>query len=188
MTDLHEIGVVCGLEGIEATLEEAKQTDLSLYFVVPSHVPFSPNMETSGGQFDASIIARALDREDAVGLSEIVAPYVVMGYPDLLEAMELTRLQNKSLQGHLPEASGPALDTCLALGVNTDHECLHAEEALERIRKGCHVMMREGSAARNMPDLIKILTEHHLDSTLCSIVTDDLHTSMWWTGGILMIL
>jgi len=176
MTDLHEIGVVCGLEGIEATLEEAKKTDLSLYFVVPSHVPFSPNMETSGGQFDASIIARALQREDAVGLSEIVAPYVVMGYPDLLEAMEMTRSLNKSLQGHLPETSGAALDTCLALGVNTDHECLHTEEALEKIRKGCHVMMREGSAARNLPDLVKIITEHHVDSTLCSIVTDDLHT------------
>ena len=176
MTDLHEIGVVSGLEGIEATLEEAKQTDLSLYFVVPSHVPFSPNMETSGGQFDASIIGKALQREDAVGLSEIVAPYVVMGYPDLLEAMEMTQRAGKSLQGHLPETTGQALDTCLGLGVATDHESLSAEEALEKIRKGCHVMMREGSAARNLPDLSKLITEHHVDSTLCSIVTDDLHT------------
>lgn len=176
MTDLHEIGVVSGLEGIEATLEEAKQTDLSLYFVVPSHVPFSPNLETSGGQFDASIIGRALQREDAVGLSEIVAPYVVMGYPDLLEAMEMTQRAGKSLQGHLPETTGQALDTCLGLGVSTDHESLSTEEALEKIRKGCHVMMREGSAARNLPDLSKLITEHHVDSTLCSIVTDDLHT------------
>lgn len=176
MTDLHEIGVVSGLEGIEATLEEAKQTDLSLYFVVPSHVPFSPNMETSGGQFDASIIGRALQREDAVGLSEIVAPYVVMGYPDLLEAMEMSQKAGKSLQGHLPETTGQALDTCLGLGVETDHESLSTEEALEKIRKGCHVMMREGSAARNLPDLSKLITEHHVDSTLCSIVTDDLHT------------
>ncbi len=176
MTDLHEIGVVSGLEGIEATLEEAKQTDLSLYFVVPSHVPFSPDMETSGGQFDASIIGKALQREDAVGLSEIVAPYVVMGYPDLLEAMEMTQRAGKSLQGHLPETTGQALDTCLGLGVSTDHESLSTEEALEKIRKGCHVMMREGSAARNLPDLSKLITEHHVDSTLCSIVTDDLHT------------
>ena len=176
MTDLHEIGVVSGLEGIEATLEEAKQTDLSLYFVVPSHVPFSPNLETSGGQFDASIIGRALQREDAVGLSEIVAPYVVMGYPDLLEAMEMSQKAGKSLQGHLPETTGQALDTCLGLGVETDHESLSTEEALEKIRKGCHVMMREGSAARNLPDLSKLITEHHVDSTLCSIVTDDLHT------------
>ena len=176
MTDLHEIGVVCGLEGIEATLEEAKQTDLSLYFVVPSHVPFSPNMETSGGQFDASIIDKALQREDAVGLSEIVAPYVTMGYPDLLEAMEMTQKAGKSLQGHLPETTGQALDTCLGLGVVTDHESLSTEEALEKIRKGCHIMMREGSAARNLPDLSKLITEYKVDSTLCSIVTDDLHT------------
>jgi len=152
MTDLHEIGVVSGLEGIEAVLEEAKSTDLKLYFVVPSHVPFAPDLETSGGEFNAAIIEKALQREDAVGLSEIVAPYLLMGYPDLLKAIDLTRKAGKSLQGHLPETNGPALDACIAAGVSTDHESLHAHEALERIRKGCHVMMREGSVARSLQE------------------------------------
>jgi adenine deaminase len=176
MTDLHEIGIVSGLQGIEAVLEEAKETDLKLWFVVPSHVPFAPDLETSGGEFDSTIIKKALEREDAVGLSEIVAPYLVMGYPDLMKAIDLTLQAGKSLQGHLPETTGTALDACIAAGVSTDHESLHAHEALERIRNGCHVMMREGSAARNMPECLKIITENKVDTTLCSIVTDDLHT------------
>ncbi len=176
MTDLHEIGVVSGLEGIEAVLDEAKKTDLGLYFVVPSHVPFAPNLETSGGTFDAKIIEKALQREDAVGLSEIVAPYLINGFPELIKAIEATRNANKSLQGHLPETSGVGLDACIAAGVETDHEALEAKEALEKLRKGLHVMMREGSAAHNLPECIKIITENNVDTTNCSIVTDDLHT------------
>jgi adenine deaminase len=176
MTDLHEIGVVSGLAGIEAILDEAKATDLGVYFVVPSHIPFAPNLETSGGIFDAEIIAKALQRSDAVGLSEIVGPYLVNGYPELLKSIDIATSRGKSLQGHLPDIKGTALDLCIAAGVSTDHECLAKAEALERIRKGCHVMMREGSAARNLKDCMKIITEDHVDSTLCSIVTDDLHT------------
>ena len=77
MTDLHEIGVVGGLEAIEAVLKEAEETDLKLYFIVPSHVPFAPNLETSGGHFNPEIIKKALQRKDAVGLSEVVGPYAV---------------------------------------------------------------------------------------------------------------
>ena len=70
MTDFHEIGVVSGLEGILAVLKEAEATDLKVYFIVPSHVPFAPNLETSGGKFDPEIIRKALQHKDAVGLSE----------------------------------------------------------------------------------------------------------------------
>ena len=75
MTDLHEVGVVSGLEGIEAILKEAEATDLKIYFVVPSHVPFSPNLETSGGHFNPEIIRKALKRPDAVGLSDVWTLY-----------------------------------------------------------------------------------------------------------------
>jgi adenine deaminase len=176
MTDLHEIGVVAGLEGIEAVLEEAKATDLRLYFVVPSHVPFSPNLETSGGSFNPAIIARALERPDAVGLSECVGPYILAGFPDLLESMGMALARGKSLQGHLPDLKGPALNACLAAGVTTDHESLGGEDALARLRAGCHLMMREGSAARNMQDCLKAVLDNKLDTSRVSIVTDDLHT------------
>ena len=101
LTDLHEVGVVGGLEAIEAVLEEAETTDLKLYFVVPSHVPFSPNLETSGGSFNAEIIKKALDRQDAVGLSEVVGPYVLAGFPDLLESIDETLARGKTVHGHL---------------------------------------------------------------------------------------
>jgi adenine deaminase len=176
MSDMHEVGVVAGMEAIEAVLDEARATDLKIYFVVPSHVPFASGLETSGGIFDSEIIERALTRPDAVGLSEIVAPYLLQGFPDLIKAMEIAASTGKSLQGHLPEMKGSAMNTCMAAGVSTDHESLGTEDAIERLRVGCHLMMREGSAARNMTECLKAITEHKLDSTMCSIVTDDLHT------------
>lgn len=176
MTDLHEIGVVSGLEGIEAVLEEAEATDLKLYFIVPSHVPFSPNLETSGGSFNPSIIKKALARPDAVGLSECVGPYILAEFPDLLESMDMTLAAGKTLQGHLPEMQGPAMNACLAAGVTTDHESHCGEDVIARLRGGCHLMMREGSCARNMPTLLKAVLENQLDTSMVSIVTDDLHT------------
>lgn len=175
MADMHEVGVVGGLEAIEAVLEEAEITPLKIYFVVPSHVPFCGELETSGGTFNAETIRKAFQRKDAVGLSEIVGPYLLMGNEELLAGMNITKENGKSLQGHLPDIKGPALQYCLASGVSTDHESLGTEDALERIRLGCHVMMREGSAARNLQDCIKIITEKNLDPTMCSIITDDLH-------------
>lgn len=177
MTDLHEIGVVAGLEGIEAVLEEAEATDLKLYFVVPSHVPFAPNLETSGGHFNPEIIKKALERKDAVGISEVVGPYILNGFPELMESMDhVNHMPGKTCQGHLPDMEGPALNTCLAAGVTTDHESLSGEDALGRLRNGCHLMIREGSAARNMADCIKPILEQKLDTSRVSIVTDDLHT------------
>lgn len=176
MADMHEVGVVGGLEAIEAVLDEAQETDLKIYFVVPSHVPFAPGLETSGGIFDSEVIERAFNRDDAVGLSEIVAPYLLQGNTELIKAMEIASNRGKSLQGHLPHMNGPAMNACISAGVSTDHESLSTEDAIQRLRAGCHLMMREGSAARNMVECLKAITEHKLDSTMCSIVTDDLHT------------
>lgn len=176
MADMHEIGVVGGLEAIEAVLSENEITDLKIYFLVPSHVPFAPALETSGGAFDSEIIKKALDRPDAVGLSECVGPYITNRFTDLLQSMDYTLSQGKSLQGHLPDMEGAKLNTCIAAGVSTDHESLSAEDAVARLRAGCHLMIREGSAARNFRDCIKPILENHLDTSRVSIVTDDLHT------------
>lgn len=176
MTDLHELGVVGGLEAIEAELEENEATDLKVYFVVPSHVPFSPSLETSGGVFDTEIIRKALERPDAVGLSECVGPYILNRFPDLLNSMDYALSKGKSLQGHLPDMTGANLNTCLAAGVSTDHESLGAEDALAKLRAGCHLMIREGSAARNLNDCLKAVLDNGLDTSRVSIVTDDLHT------------
>lgn len=177
MTDLHEIGVVGGLEAIEAVLKEAEDTDLKLYFIVPSHVPFAPNLETSGGHFNPEIIKKALQRKDAVGLSEVVGPYVIGGLPELMDSLDMVNaMPGMTNQGHLPDMTGPALNVCLAAGVTTDHESLSADDAVARLKNGCHLMIREGSAAQNMADCIKPILEQHLDTSRVSIVTDDLHT------------
>ena len=129
MTDLHEIGVVSGLEGIEAIIEENEITDLNMFFVVPSHVPFSPLLETSGGVFNAEIIKKALDREDAVGISEVVGHYILAGFPDLLDSIDAVKKPGLVAAGHLPDMKGPALNACLAAGVNNDHEALDGQIA-----------------------------------------------------------
>lgn len=176
MTDLHEIGVVSGFEGIEAVIEENEATDLHLYFVVPSHVPFSPALETSGGRFDAKIIREALQRPDAVGISEVVGHYVLAGFPDLLESMDyVNKTPGLSNQGHLPDMTGPTLNACLAAGVTTDHEALDGPQILERLRNGCHAMLRESSAARTLSDQLKSIVGSDIDTSRLSIVTDDLH-------------
>ena len=172
-TDLHEIGVVAGIEGIYAALEEGKSTPLKYYFVVPSHIPFSPGLETSGGSIDAGIIKEALKREDAVGLSEVVSAYVAMGLPDLQESMAETRRQRKILAGHAPETRGPAWNAFVASGVTNDHEALDGEEVLLRVRSGVHAMLRHNLIVPTLPPLLKAVTDHRLDTRLVSLVTDD---------------
>ncbi len=183
MTVLHELGVVGGLEAIEAVLEEAETTDLKLYFVVPSHVPFSPNLETAGGQFNTEIIKGALNRPDAVGLSECVGMNIVAGFPELLASCDETMKRGMSLQGHLPDMEGAMLNTCIAAGVSTDHEALNGKEVVDRLRAGCSVMMREGSSARSLTELLKPILENKLDTSNVSIITDDLHTIDLATTG-----
>ena len=176
MTDLHEVGVVGGLEAIEAVLEEAADTELALYFVVPSHVPFAPNLETSGGEFNPEIIKKALARPDAVGLSECVGSYILTRYQPLFDGIELAREAGKSLQGHLPFLNGKELNQCLVLGISSDHESMTEEDALSRVRGGASLMLRESSVGRNLLKTLKPVGERGLDTTNVSIVTDDLHT------------
>ncbi|ADU26402.1 Adenine deaminase [Ethanoligenens harbinense YUAN-3] len=175
MTDLHELGVVGGLEAIEAVLKE-NTTDLKIYFVVPSHVPFSPFLETSGGKFDLQIVQKALSRPDAVGLSECVGQYITRGFPGLMESIEYAKAHGKSIHGHLPDIKGPELNMCVAAGVRTDHESLSGDDAVERLRAGCHLMIREGSAAKNLKDCLQGILKNKMDTSRVSIITDDLHT------------
>jgi len=178
MTDLHEVGVVSGLEGIEAVLKEAEATDLAVYFIVPSHVPFAPNLETSGGKFDPAIIRKALARKDAVGLSECVGHYIIAEHPELLESLgDTLSIPGKTLQGHLPAIYGPNMAACAAAGVTTCHESFCEQDIYERLRNGIHLQMREGSAARNMTlGLLQAVMNSGVDTANVSIVTDDLHT------------
>ncbi len=172
-TDLHEIGVVGGMPAMDAALAEGQQTPLKYYFVVPSHVPFSPGLETSGGSVNAEIIEKALSRPEVVGLSEVVSMYVTFGMPDLMRSIEATRQAHKVVAGHGPETHGPAWNKFVAVGVANDHEALSLEDVLVRVRNGVNAQLRHNLIVPTLPELIRAITEMHLDTRLMSLATDD---------------
>ena len=122
MTDLHEVGVVSGLEGIEAILKEAETTDLKIYFVVPSHVPFPPIWKPAA----AASIRRSSARRCSAGCGGPVGVRRSLYYGGVPRSAgvvdDTLSMPGKTLQGHLPDMYGPAMSACVAAGVSTDHE------------------------------------------------------------------
>ncbi|MEI8131521.1 MAG: adenine deaminase C-terminal domain-containing protein [Leptolinea sp.] len=172
-TDFHEIGVVGGMPAMEAAVEEAKTTPLKFHWVMPSHVPFSPGLETSGGSINPEIIRKALLRDDVVGLSEIVSAYIAIGHPDLLQSIDDTRKAGKVLSGHGPDIEGPLANAFAALGVLNDHEALSDHDVLIRARNGIYVHLRHNLIVPTMPVLIKAYTENKINSRMLCLATDD---------------
>ncbi len=172
-TDLHEIAVVGGMEAVDAALEEARTTPLKLFFVVPSHVPFAPGLETSGGRFDPGIIASALERAESVGLSEVVSLYVAAGDEELLRSVDDAHRARKALVGHGPDTKGPAWSAFAAAGITNDHESLDVEDVLLRVRNGVHAHLRHNLIVPTLPELVRAATERGVDTRFLSLVTDD---------------
>lgn len=172
-TDFHELGVVGGMPAMEAAMEESKTTPLKFHWVMPSHVPFSPGLETSGGSINPEIIREALKRDDIVGLSEIVSAYVAIEHPDLLKSIDDTREVGKVLSGHGPDIEGPLANAFAALGVLNDHEALSAQDVLIRARRGIYVHLRDNLIVPTMPELIKAYIENKIDSRMLCLATDD---------------
>lgn len=182
-TDLHEIGVVGGIDAMDAALEEGQQTPLKFYWVVPSHIPFSPGLETSGGHIDADIIGEAMRREEAVGLSEVVSLYVAFELPDLMRSLDVTRQERKVVAGHGPDTTGPLWNAFVAAGTSNDHESLSADDILLRVRTGVHAMLRHNLIVPTLPELIKAVTEHDINTRMVSLVTDDTTSVMLANEG-----
>ena len=172
-TDLHEIGIVGGLPGIDAALAEGKTTGVKFYFVVPSHVPFFPDLETSGGLFDASIIAPTLRRPDAVGLSEVVSFYANHEHRDLFKSIDAAVEAGRALVGHGPHTVGPEWNAFVTVGITNDHEAITADDVLLRARNGVYAHLRHCLICETLPALIKPLTEGTIDSRYLCLVTDD---------------
>ena len=182
-TDLHEIGVVGGMDAMDAALEEGQQTPLKFYWVVPSHIPFSPGLETSGGHINAEIIGEAMRREEAVGLSEVVSLYVAFEHPDLMRSLDITAQERKVISGHGPETTGPLWNAFVAAGVSNDHESLTADDILLRVRTGVHAMLRHNLIVPTLPELVKAVTEHEINTRMVSLVTDDTTSVMLANEG-----
>ena len=172
-TDLHEIGVVGGVDAMKACIEEGKKTPLNYFWVVPSHIPFSPGLETSGGHIDSSIIREVMKEADAVGLSEVVSLYVAVEHPDLLQSIDAAKENRKTVCGHGPETTGPLWNAFVAAGATNDHEGLTADDVLLRIRSGVHAQLRHNIVVPTLPELLKAVKENDIDTRLVSMCTDD---------------
>src|SRR5712691_10462454 len=157
--DPHEIANVFGLDGVRALLASAEEVPLDYYVMVSSCVPASP-FESNGATVEADDIARFLDVEPrAHGLGEMMTfPSVVAGDPDAVAKLEAAHAAgDRHVDGHAPGLSGRALNAYLAAGIASDHECTAYEEALEKRRLGMRIMIREGSAARNLEALLPLV-------------------------------
>ena len=152
--DPHEIANVLGKNGIKVLLEEAKTTPLKVFCMVPSCVP-SSHLETSGAVIDADDVDELLKIEGVIGLAE------VMNFPGVINKDEeiikkIISAKDHPIDGHAPLLSGRELNAYVSAGIGSDHESIDYNEALEKLRLGMRVMIREGSAARNLSNLIKL--------------------------------
>ena len=170
--DPHEIANVFGLRGVRSLLAAAERIPLDYYVMVSSCVPASV-FESSAETVTAEDIARFLAEEPrALGVAEMMNfPAVVAGDPDALAKVEAARRLGRHVDGHAPGLSGRDLNAYLAAGVRSDHECTTAEEALEKRRLGMWIMLREGSAARDLEALLPVVLEHGPANSM--LVTDD---------------
>jgi adenine deaminase len=171
--DPHEIANVFGIPGVRALLAEASNVLIDVYAMVSSCVPASP-FESSGAEVTAEEIGRCLrDEPNALGLAEMMDfPGVVRGSAATLAKIEAAMdAGDRHLDGHAPGLSGRDLNAYVAAGVRSDHECTRLEEALEKRRLGMWIMIREGSAAKDLEALLPLVLER--GPTNCLFCTDD---------------
>ena len=172
VSDPHEIANVMGEEGINYILEDSRKAPMKIFFGVPSCVPATP-FESSGAVLDTIAVDRLLARADLYYLSEVMNfPGVISESPELMAKIESAKKYGKVIDGHAPGLRGTALQKYVSSGISTDHECLTYEEAVEKIKLGMKVQIREGSSARNFETLYRLIYEYPEAVMLC---TDDSH-------------
>lgn len=171
MADPHEIANVKGMDGINYMLNASRDLPLDVHIMLPSCVPALP-LEDAGAVLRADDIAPLLAEDKVNGLAEMMnVPGVVAGDDDVLDKMARTQAAGKVIDGHSPLVSPATLDACAALGVATDHECTTVEEMKQRIARGMYVLLREGSASRDLQHLLPGLTPDN--QRRCLFCTDD---------------
>ncbi len=172
-TDPHEIANVAGTRGIDFMMEQTKGLTMDVFFMLPSCVPASP-MEEAGAVLTARELKPYYGCERVAGLAEVMDAFgTVAARDDVLEKLEDARLNGKRLDGHAPGLSGNLLNAYVTAGIGSDHECSTPEEGIEKISRGQWVMIREGTAARNLEALLPLCKAPFY--TRCMFVTDDRH-------------
>lgn len=173
IADPHEIGNVMGTEGIRFMAQDAMNSPLDIYFSLPSCVP-ATDMETSGASLTSMDLKELIDEPWVIGLGEVMNfPGVISGDEEILKKIVVAKEAGKVVDGHAPLVSGSDLTAYIAAGIGSDHESSNYEEAKEKIEKGMFLMIREGSHAKNMEDLLPLINEKNFYSA--SFVADDIH-------------
>ena len=173
VADPHEIANVCGFSGIVYMLEASEDLPLSVYIMLPSCVPSTPFDET-GAVMEAEELRVLYSHPRVLGLGEMMNyPGVLADDPKVMQKISEAHELGKLVNGHAPLLGGRELDKYIAAGISDDHECSTIDEAVERISKGQHVMIRQGTAAKNLEALLPLFDEPW--SRRCILVTDDRH-------------
>ncbi|MEW6189314.1 MAG: adenine deaminase [Actinomycetota bacterium] len=170
IADPHEIANVAGVKGIRYMIEAAKNGLISIFFMLPSCVP-ATHLETGGAILSARDLEPLMGEESILGLAEMMNfPGVISEDPAVMEKLEL---KFNLVDGHAPGLSGRELCAYIAAGIRSDHECTQLEEAREKLKRGMFIMIREGSTAKNLKNLISIVDE--FTAPRCLLVSDDRH-------------
>ncbi len=181
VSDPHEIANVLGSDGVAWMLANAVEASIPILFGAPSCVPATA-FETAGAVLDAEAVASLLADERIGYLSEVMNyPAVLAGEPEVMAKIAAAQAVGKPIDGHAPGLRGSAAAQYARAGIQTDHECTSLEEALDKIAAGMHILIREGSAARNFAALHPLLEQYPERVMFC---TDDLHPDELTTGHI----
>ncbi len=185
VADPHEIANVAGEQGLNEVLDLCLNAPLYFALMAPSCVPASP-WDTSCATLDSKQVKKLLERPQIHGLGEVMnVPGVLQQDPELMSKIQSARFLSRPIDGHCPGLSGVDLDRYIQAGIQTDHECVNAKEALEKINKGMKILVREGSAAKNLDALLTVLDQAPESCMLC---TDDLHPDDLVRGHLLPLL
>lgn len=181
ITDPHEITNVMGIDGVEYMIQASQNLPIDVHFMMPSCVP-ATEIDESGAELDCKDIDLYLDNKKVLGLAEMMNYVgVINGDKNVLSKIVTSQAHHKKIDGHAPELSGNDLNAYIAAGVYSDHECSTFENALEKLRKGQFIMIREGTAAHNLKALMPLLTQQYY--LRCMFATDDKHPSDLLYGG-----
>ncbi len=175
VTDPHEIANVMGTDGIEYMLQATEGLPVDVRFMLPSCVPSTP-MDESGAVLDYRSIDSFYDHPRVQGLAEMTNyPGVIGGDPQVIEKIVAAQAHHKKIDGHAPGLVGNDLNAYVAAGVYSDHECSELDDAIAKLERGQFIMIREGTAARNLKALLPLLTPQYAER--CMFCCDDKHPS-----------
>ena len=181
ISDPHEIANVCGLEGVQYMIDNGKKVPFHFFFGAPSCVPATA-FETAGASIDSIATAKLLASPDIYYLSEMMNfPGVLHQDTEVMQKIKAAHAIGKPVDGHAPGLMGALAKQYIEAGISTDHECFTMEEAVDKLSFGMHILIREGSAAKNFEALYELIDDHPKKIMLCS---DDKHPDSLLEGHI----